>query len=78
MTNFFSKILGRNVVYPDFTMEKTQDWWLDAIERFFFTDAVVKFDGIFLVSLKQPKVFNGCRINLIVYVSLKGLFNSSG
>ncbi|RNA12389.1 putative maltase-glucoamylase 2, partial [Brachionus plicatilis] len=52
LENFFSsgvvgKLLGRHVLYPDFTMEKTQEWWKDAFQRFFVTNNQVKFDGIF-------------------------------
>lgn len=43
-------MLGRNVVYPDFSLEKTREWWAEAIGRYFFTDATVKFDGIFMVN----------------------------
>lgn len=55
LENFFSssvvgKVLNRSVVYPDFTMEKTREWWKDALERFFFTDKVIKFDGFYLVN----------------------------
>jgi alpha-glucosidase (family GH31 glycosyl hydrolase) len=44
------KLLGRSVIYPDFTMEKTREWWKDALQRFVNTDQVIKFDGLFLVN----------------------------
>ncbi len=44
--------MGNNVVYPDFTMEKTREWWKDALDRFILYDQVVKFDGLFLVNEK--------------------------
>jgi hypothetical protein len=34
-------------------MEKTKDWWRDALQRFIVTDGVIKFDGIFLVNKYQ-------------------------
>lgn len=45
------KIMGRNVLYPDFTMETTRAWWKDALNRFINTDQVIRFDGIYLVKL---------------------------
>ncbi|CAF0863003.1 unnamed protein product [Brachionus calyciflorus] len=52
MENFFSlsvigQLLGRHVLYPDFTMEKTRQWWKDALQRHFVTNEKVKFDGIY-------------------------------
>ena len=43
--------MGRNVLYPDFTMETTRAWWKDALNRFINTDQVIRFDGIYLVKL---------------------------
>lgn len=57
LENFFStgvvgKLLGRHVLYPDFTMEKTIEWWKDALQRYVLTDQVIRFDGIFLDYLR--------------------------
>jgi hypothetical protein len=41
--------LGRDVIYPDFTMDRTRDWWKDALNRFIVKDENMKLDGIFLV-----------------------------
>lgn len=54
LENFFSsgvtgKLLNLTVIYPDFTLEKTREWWNDALQRFLVTDQTIKFDGIFMV-----------------------------
>lgn len=36
------------MIYPDFTLEKTREWWTDALQRFVITDQMIKFDGIFM------------------------------
>ena len=36
------------MLYPDFTMEKTKEWWKDALQRFVITDQTIKFDGIYM------------------------------
>jgi hypothetical protein len=46
---FILKLLGRDVVYPDFTMERTREWWKEALHRFIVKDENIKLDGIFLV-----------------------------
>ena len=44
-------------------MEKTREWWKDALQRYFVTNEVVKFDGLYFVSV-EPNFFKG--LNLIV------------
>jgi alpha-glucosidase (family GH31 glycosyl hydrolase) len=53
LENFFStgvtgKLKGRNVLYPDYTMTKTKEWWQDALQRYIVTDKMITFDGIFV------------------------------
>ena len=45
-----SKLLDRNVLYPDYTMAITKEWWKEALNRFINTNQVIRFDGVFLVS----------------------------
>lgn len=51
------KLLNQTVIYPDFTLEKTREWWTDALQRFVITDQKIKFDGIFLVMIFSFEVF---------------------
>ncbi len=48
--------MGRNVLYPDFTMETTKSWWKDALNRFINTDQVIRFDGVYLVKILCRKI----------------------
>jgi hypothetical protein len=66
--------LGRDVIYPDFTMDRTRDWWKDALNRFIVKDENMKLDGIFLVGTSFYSLF----FNILTFlIFLKGLYRAS-